>query len=91
MEWRDLPKDIQNLMLERQFEQTGHKDPTVFEDDITMGTDDGGGFTWEHTIEGHQFWEDILDPYSGKIDGFYEKYPKQKPKHEEVETYGYNF
>jgi hypothetical protein len=32
--WNELPPEIQEKMLERQFEQTGKRDPSVFEYEI---------------------------------------------------------
>lgn len=75
MEWKELPIEIQNLILERQYEQVGIRNARIFKDNICAGAE-SDGFTWEHTIEGHDFWEDILDSYHGKVDGFYEKYPE---------------
>lgn len=36
-------------------------------------------FTWKHTIEGRNIWDNI---YRGNFDAFYKKYPKTQPKPE---------
>lgn len=74
MTWDKLPTEIQNLMLERQFEQTGKKDAGVFEESIYSGKNNGG-FSWLKSIEGSDFWVNILS--CGDIDHFYTLYPKE--------------
>ncbi len=76
--WNDLPKQIQNLMLERQFEATGRKDEHKFVINLLCGTEDGG-FDWEKTIENHHFWYKIL--VNNEISHFYTVYEK-------IEYYG---
>lgn len=70
---KDFPKEIVEKMLERQFEQTGKKDVSVFEAICTEGKFNGG-FDWHETIEGEGFWEEVLADKN--FDLFFEKYPK---------------
>lgn len=71
--WNELPVEIQEKMLERQEEQTGKRDTSVFEKNI-QAYDSIGGFTWNDTIEGVIFWGDVI--FCEKLDVFYGKYPK---------------
>jgi hypothetical protein len=77
MEWKDLPNEIQEIMLERQEEQTGKKDKSVFVKHI-FACLYLSGFSWENTQEGYEFWEEILG--KGNIDHFYTLYRKENPK-----------
>ena len=73
MTWNDLPKEIQEKMLERQGEQNGIN-PSVFEKSMcdSVGT---GGFNWGETQEGWEFWAYVLN--CDNHDLFFEKYPKE--------------
>lgn len=71
VEFKDLPSEIQTLMLMRQEEQGNEVDASVF--DGCIYSDRGsGGFTWEETPEGHPFWESIIEFQN--YYNFYEKY-----------------
>jgi hypothetical protein len=59
MKWQDLPKEIQEKMLERQEEQTGKRDASVFEKIITSAKAIGG-IDWDETPENCYFWYEIL-------------------------------
>lgn len=72
--WNDLPLEIQNRMLEHQEKQGHLKNPDVFKKEIGAGLTKKG-FVWEHTIEGVDFWFDIL--HHGKFNIFYDLYPKK--------------
>lgn len=72
--WNELPKEIKDKMLEEQERQTGKRDPQVFVNDLDV-CKSYGGFDWENTIEGHDFWRSIT--YYDDFDIFYKKYPKQ--------------
>lgn len=64
-----IPEQIIEVMLERQFEQTGKKDRSVFEK--------RKGFNWIKTIEEEKncgFWSQVL--INKNFDKFYELYPK---------------
>lgn len=65
-----FPKEIVEKMLERQVEQGNPRDVSVFEIDKY---EEISGFSWEKTIEGDDFWCDIID--SKNFDVFFERYP----------------
>jgi len=64
----DLPKEIQEIALERHKEQ---RDRIYFTGNLS------GVFTWSDTKEGHAFWSKID---VGNFDDFYKKYPKSEDK-----------
>jgi len=68
--WDDLPVEIQNRILECQEEQGHLKNPDVFKKEIGAGLTKKG-FVWKHTVEGSDFWFDIL--HLGMFNVFYEK------------------
>lgn len=74
----DFPPEIVELMLQRQFEQTGKRDVSLFEKNKTLGKG-AGGFNWGDTIEGRDFWDDVIE--DKKFDVFYKKYPKEFNSH----------
>ena len=59
MEWKDLPIDIQNRMLDYQEEQGNKRDSSVFERYIETNSN-FGGFDWDHTKEGFEYWYEIV-------------------------------
>ena len=69
---KGFPKEVIAKMLERQYEQTGSKDVTIFE-----GNKDAdhksGGMTWSDTSEGLSFWNRIIN--NKNFDLFFERYP----------------
>lgn len=69
-----FPKEVVELMLERQYEQTGKVDIGVFQKHRTYGLTNMG-FTWFRTKEGHDFWECVI--CDKNFDVFFEKYPKK--------------
>lgn len=70
---KGVPQEIIDKMLERQVEQGNKKDASVFDNDI-MKSKNSNGFSWIETIEGHTFWQDVLD--DKKYDLFFQRYPK---------------
>ena len=69
IEFKDLPVEIQEKMLDEQVQQGNPRNAEVFERNI--GADAiGGGFLWADSEEGFDFWAKILED---------EKYPKQSP------------
>jgi hypothetical protein len=62
VKWSDLPKEIQDRMLECQEEQGNKRDSRVFKISITRDKNQGG-FTWNRTSEGHVYWSGILNKY----------------------------
>ena len=83
MKWHELPREIQEKMLERQLEQAGKMNPTIFEKHISA-SESSGGFDWDKTPEGGEFWDSILR--FDDIDVFYALYPKSpiKPEHKSL-------
>lgn len=73
VQFKDLPVEIQNRMLDEQIRQRNPRNAEVFEVNIFAG-DSKGGFDWDESMEEYDFWEEIL--VSGDFTGFYEKYPK---------------
>lgn len=72
---KGFPKEVVELMLERQFEQTGRRDVTVFETYSYAGVDNGG-FDWDSTIEGFGFWKEVVEDRN--FDVFFDRYPKKE-------------
>ena|SRR5690554_4893683 len=79
IEFKDLPVEIQDRMLDEQENQGNKRDAEVFEEEIAAGAD-GGGFTWEKSVEGTDFWRRII--MYGNFAVFYEKYPKSYSEEE---------
>jgi hypothetical protein len=68
-----FPKEIVQKMVERQVEQGNEPDIKKLLCDKRRG-----GFNWRDTIEGHDFWRNIIKNYNFYV--FYEKYPKTETK-----------
>jgi hypothetical protein len=81
MEWKNLPKEIQERMLECQVEQGNKRDESVFEENVCNDFNHGG-FTFENTIEGGSFWTKVL--IRENIDTFFEKYHKKNNNPKEL-------
>lgn len=71
--WLDLPKEIQKVMLDRQYEQSGERNVKVFKECLGSSLVTGG-FDWDKTPEGYDFWLKINE---GDFKTFFEKYPKE--------------
>lgn len=71
----DIPDDIVEKLLERQFEQTGYRNPEIFERSIGACAGQGG-MDWKATIEGTNFWAKILSVGRRNFTVFYEIYPR---------------
>lgn len=74
--WDELPKEIQDKMLEHQFTQTGKRDATIFRNQI-VSNHECGGFSWNSTSENKLvpgFWVAVLD---GDYEVFYSIFPKE--------------
>lgn len=77
--WDELPKEIQDKMLERQYEQTGKMDATIFRNRINNNREHGG-FDWGATFENSVMpgcWVLIL---KGDYEVFYKMFPSAKIK-----------
>src|SRR5690554_5238425 len=76
IQFKDLPVEIQERMLDEQVRQGNPRNAEVFEENASAGAT-VGGFYWTESAEGHIFWEEII--LSGNFAIFYEKYPKRPP------------
>jgi hypothetical protein len=68
----NLPEAVIELMLFRQEEQGNHRDLNVFKN-LISSSKCIGGFNWDETKEGKDFWAQILN--FNNIDLFYKTYP----------------
>ena len=75
IQFKDLPVEIQQRMLDEQERQGNKRDAEVFEEYIMAGARAGAGFFWAESVEGYAFWEKII--MNGDFSVFYAKYPKR--------------
>lgn len=73
-----FPIEVIAKMLERQYEQNGKIDISVFEKNRA------DGFEWHRTIEGVGFWASVIIHRSFSI--FFEKYPKTEHTFKKYDT-----
>jgi len=78
-----FPPEVVELMLQRQFEQTGKRDVSVFEAN-NQARKSNNGFTWSDTIEDYYFWNDVI--LNKEFHVFFEKYPKQSLINSQIKT-----
>jgi len=69
IQFKDLPVEIQQRMLDEQERQGYPRNAKEFEEGVT------GGFLWGNSMEGSTFWKKIL--LDGDFSVFYDKYPKR--------------
>jgi hypothetical protein len=69
IQFKDLPPEIQQRMLDEQERQGYPRNAEEFEEGIT------GGFLWAQSVEGGAFWTKVL--LDGDFSVFYAKYPKR--------------
>jgi len=74
---KGFPKRIVKEMLKRQVKDGNPKNVKVFENDRHASVDDGG-FKWEKTKEGNDFWEDVI--INENFNLFFDKISKTKSK-----------
>lgn len=76
---KDFPIEVVQKMVDEQVRQGNHPSVSVFKDG---GFPDSfhGGFTWDRTNDGHDFWNCIIN--MGHFALFFEKYPKKTYKME---------
>ena len=74
IQFKDLPVEIRKRMLDEQERQGNPRNAEVFKERV-IADDRGGGFAWEDSEEGLDFWEKII--LDGNFAVFYEKYPKR--------------
>ena len=65
-----FPIEVVQKMVERQVEQSGKPNVSVFQKSIFSG------FLWKDTIEGTYFWDNVI--CNERFDLFFEKYPKKE-------------
>lgn len=65
-------------MVMYQVEQGNDQNYEIFKEDCIIDGENGG-FTWDETPEGYDFWNEILTELD--FDIFYKKYPIEKPKY----------
>ena len=70
----NFPIEIVEKMLQKQYNQFGEKDISIFQNNRRSEK----GFIWENTIEGHDFWKRVIS--RKEFDIFFERYPKLSKK-----------
>lgn len=70
---KNFPIEVVEKMLQKQKNQVNQMDISVFQE-CKYSDIQSGGFRWEDTIEGHDFWSDVIR--FEKFDRFFERYPK---------------
>lgn len=82
--FKDLHPVIQEKMLDKQEEQTGYRDASIFEKNIKTSIE-GKGFRWgddkepeKHGIDSFEFWSYIIETNS--LEHFSKVYPVYKAK-----------
>ncbi len=71
---KGFPLEVAEKMRERQKEQTGVSSIKKIQEE-PCGRAMDGVFTWAKTIEGDEFWYDVI--VLKRFDLFFEKYPKE--------------
>ena len=66
--------EVVELMLQRQKEQMGIVNIGVFQDYVVSGRSDGG-FYWDITSEGEDFWDDVIRNMNFEL--FFDVYPRK--------------
>lgn len=64
-----FPREVVELMLQRQYEQYGYRDVSFFEGCRTAG------FSWSDSPEGRMFWFEVA--HDRRFDVFFKRYPSQ--------------
>jgi len=72
-ELKGFPHEVVEKMLDYQEEQGNERDVSIFEE-IEDADSFDGGFAWVRTIEGHDFWGDVI--MNKNFNLFFERYPK---------------
>lgn len=72
-ELENFPIKVVEKMLQRQYEQVGKIDISVFQKHSRSDIQKGG-FHWADTVEGHGFWYSVIT--EEKFDMFFAYYPK---------------
>jgi hypothetical protein len=69
---KNIPLEIIAKMLERQEEQGFGRNLEILQENRNSSV----GFRWQNTVEGYDFWSNILS--HGEYYLFFQKYPKNK-------------
>lgn len=72
IKFNDLPKEIQNAMLDEQVRQGNKRDRKVFER-LPFANYENGGFEWVFAKDKYDFWSDII--MNGNTKVFFDRYP----------------
>lgn len=75
IQFKDFPIEIKEAMLNHQFAQGNIRDIHIFEKSLLYDKNHGG-FSWFKTIEGTEFWNEVIKKSNFNI--FFEKYPKKE-------------
>ncbi len=75
-ELQGFPDEIIDKLVERQIKAGNPSNASLFDGDCTINHREGG-FDWDTTIEGDDFWENVLT--YRRFDLFFERYPKGLP------------
>lgn len=70
---KDFPIEVVEKMLQKQYKQINKKDISVFQE-YKCSDKVHGGFCWGDTIEGHDFWREVIRMEKFHI--FFDRYPK---------------
>ena len=71
---KDFPIEVVDKMIEEQVTQDNYPNVEVFQKCTTIDDEDGG-FTWERTEDGEDFWREVIE--EGNFELFFKKYPKK--------------
>jgi hypothetical protein len=72
---KNFPIEVVEKMLQNQYKQVNKIDITVFQK-YNRSDIQTGGFCWEDTDEGYEFWSDVIG--KKRFDVFFERYAKSK-------------
>ena len=72
-ELEGFPIEVVQRMCEEQVAQGRKFNPEVF---ARFKFSEGEGFSWEESIEGYSFWDEVIDEKNFNL--FFEKYPKKE-------------
>ena len=70
-----FPIEVVQRMVDYQVEQGNKDDINVFQKTNYLPSS-SGGFTWDNTVEGFDFWDDVIN--GKEFDVFFKKYPKKE-------------
>lgn len=71
-----FPLGVVVKMMEEQEKQGNKPDVTIFQDRATSDGETYGGFDWESTKDGRDFWENVIREQD--FNQFFKKYPQYK-------------